>query len=336
MTELKIDARLDGLPKNVGELASAAESYGFDGAWTSETEHDSFLPHPIAADRTTDLELGTRIALSFTRSPMVLAYMAWDLQAFSNGRFTLGLGTQVKGHNERRFSIDWESPGPRLREVIESLRHIFDVFQGKTDLDYDGEYYSFSLMTDAFNPGPIDHPDIPIYIAGVNEYNIQLAGELCDGLCVHGFNTPAYAEDVILPMVEEGAARGDRSLDDVDISVGPFTITGPTEEAIREQRENIRRRIAFYGSTRTYHDVLAHHGWEDIGMELHELSREQKWGEMTELVTDEMLYTFAVEAPVDEIAEEVIDTYGEIADRVGLSIDFDAEPYWEDIVAGFN
>ena len=336
---MKIDANLHGLPHDVVDLAEAAEEMGFDGIWSHETAHDAFLPHPLVAEHTTDLQMGTRIALAFTRSPMALAYQAWDLADYSDGRFVLGLGTQVKGHNERRFSVDfeWESPGRRLREVVESIRHIFDVFQGDAErLDYQGEFFQFSLMTETFDPGPIDHPDVPIYIAGVNEYNIRLAGELCDGLCLHAFNTPKYTEEVILPLVEEGAERGGRSLDDVVLSASPFTITGRTDEEMERRREEVRRRVAFYGSTRTYHDVLALHGWEDVGMELHELSTDNEWAAMSDLVTEEMLDAFAVEAPIDGIADAVRDAYGGLADRTGLSVDFDGEEYWRDVVDGFR
>ena len=321
MSTLRIDANVPPLSTETGDAAERAEELGFDGVWTAETDHDAFLPHPVIADRTERIQQGTRIALAFTRSPMALAYTAWDLAHYSNGRFVLGLGTQVKGHNERRFSVEWESPGPRLREVVESLRHIFDVFRGETELDYEGDHYSFSLMTETFDPGPINHPDVPIYIAGVNEYNIRLAGELCDGLAMHSFNTPAYASDVIAPTVEEGTDRGDRSLEDVALSASPFVVTGETEDEMDRSREEVRRRIAFYGSTRTYHDVLEHHGWGSIGEELHELSRDQRWDEMADRVTDEMVGTFAIEAPPEELLDRARDAYGGIADRLVLPLD---------------
>ncbi|ELZ11799.1 luciferase-like protein [Natrinema thermotolerans DSM 11552] len=321
MSDLRIDAMVPKLANDSGEAAARAEELGFDGVWTPEMDNDAFLPHPVIANRTEEIQQGTRIALSFTRSPMALAYTAWDLAQYTDGRFVLGLGTQVKGHNERRFSVDWESPGPRLREVVESLRHIFDVFQGEADLDYEGDHYSFSLMTDNFNPGPIDHPDVPIYIAGVNEYNIRLAGELCDGLDMHVFNTPGYTDDVIAPTVAEGADRGERSLEDVALSASPFVVTGETEDEREQSRREVRRRIAFYGSTRTYHDVLEHHGWKSVGEELHELSKDGKWEEMADLVTDEMVSTFAIEAPPEELLAEARAVYGGIADRVVLPLD---------------
>ncbi len=337
MSELKIDAGLDGLNEDVVELSETAESMGFDGVWTPETQHDAFLGLPIVANNTERLRMGTRIALSFTRSPMVLAYIGWDLARFSDGRFILGLGTQVKGHNERRFSVEWKSPGPRLREVVESLRHIWNVFQGEEDeLDYEGQFYSFSLMTDFFNPGPIEHPDIPIHIAGVNEYNLRLAGELCDGLCVHSFNTPEYLEEVVLERVSEGARNGDRSLEDVTISASPFVITGRNDDEMNESRENVRRRIAFYGSTRTYMDVFAHHGWEETGKKLHRKSVRNEWDEMPDLITDEMLHHFAIEAPLETIAREVKETYEDLVDRVQLSLEYEGEGYWRDIVSDMH
>lgn len=328
MNDLRIDASIRSIVDDPAKNAQRAEDLGFDGVWTSETAHDSFLPHPLMAEHTSDLQMGTRIALAFTRSPMVLAYKAWDLARYSDGRFVLGLGTQVKGHNERRFSVDfeWESPGPRLREVVESIQHIFEVFQSEEQkpLDYHGEFFDFSLMTETFDPGPIDNPDVPIYIAGVNEYNIQLAGELCDGLCMHSFNTPKYTEEVIAPLVAEGAERGDRSLDDVALSASPFVITGETEEERQAQKQEVKERIAFYGSTRTYHDVLELHGWKDVGMELHELSKDGKWQEMGELITEDMLDAFAIRADPEDLLDETRDIYGDVADRVVLPLDHGA------------
>lgn len=323
MGDLKIDTDLPDLSDDSIDAAKTAEELGFDCIWNNETSHDAFLPLPLVAEHTDSLSFGTRISLAFTRSPMVLAYLGWDLARYSDGRFILGLGTQVKGHNERRFSVDWSAPGPRLREVIESIRHIWDVFQGEADeLDYQCEEYSFSLMTDTFNPGPIDDPDIPIYIAGLNEYNIRLAGELCDGLALHSFNTLSYTEEVIKPMIEEGAERGDRSADDVAVSARPFIITGDSDEAMEEQREEVRRRIAFYGSTRTYHPVLEHHGWDEIGPKLHDLSTDQRWDEMADLVTDEIVDKFAVQAPLGDLRDELVRTYGGVADRVVLPFDY--------------
>lgn len=321
MSDLKIDAMVSPELEDAGDMAARAEDLGLDGAFTPALSNDGILPHALIANDTETIEHGSRIALAFTRSPMVLAYMSWQLAKFSNGRFILGLGTQVKGHNERRFSVEWGEPGPRLREVVESLRHIFDVFQGEAELDYDGEFYQFSLMTDEFRPDPIDHPDVPIWIAAVNEYNIHTAGKHCDGLAMHAFNTPKYTDEVIAPMVAEGAESAGRSLDDVALSASPFVVTGETDEEWEQSREEARRRIAFYGSTRTYHDVLEIHGWEDVGQELHELSKDQKWAEMAELVTDDMVSTFAIEAEPEDLLDEALDVYGDVADRISLPME---------------
>ena len=334
MNDLKVDTRVEGLSTESAELAAKAEEFGFNGVFTPELDVDPFLPLPLVAERTDSIQLGTRIATSFTRSPMVLAYMAWDIQRFSEGRMVLGLGTQVKGHNERRFSVDfeWDSPGPRLREEVLALRHIFDVFQGNEDeLDFDGEFYQFSLMTEEFNPGPLDVGRPAVWVAGVNEYNIKMAGEVSDGLCMHAFNTPKYTDEVIAPLIEEGAAIGDRDPDDVTLSASPFLITGETAADRERKRREVKKRIAFYGSTRTYHDVLELHGWKDVGVELHELSKDGEWEAMTELVTDEMVDAFAIEAPPLELADEILEKYGGVADRVQLG--FDGSDYWKDVLA---
>lgn len=258
---------------------------------------------------------------------MVTAQLAWDLARYSNGRFVIGLGTQVKGHNERRFSIEWDAPGPRLRETIESIRHIWAVFQGREDdLSYEGDYYSFSLMSERFNPGPIEHPNVPIYVGGFNEYNLQLAGELADGLAIHPFGSRQYVTDVIMDSIETGAARSNRDPDEVSILASPLVISGDSEAERNEARERVRRRVAFYGSTRTYHDALEVHGWKSVGDELHHLSKEQRWDEMAELITDEMLAKFTVEAPPEELVDATTEMYGGVADRVVLPFEF-AEEY---------
>ena len=320
MEGLKIDTIVPKLSDDSVETAQVAESAGFDHVWVSETGNNPFLPMPLITDYTDDLTFGTRITMAFTRSPMNLAQTAWDLARYSDGRFILGLGTQVKGHIERRYSMEWYSPGPRLREIIQSLQHIWEVFQGeREELDYQGEYYSFSLMTEEFHPGPIDNPDIPIYVGGVNEFNIRLAGEYCDGLAMHSFNTPSYISDVIEPIVIDGLKRGNRPRDEIELSANPLIISGETREGIQEERERVRRRIAYYGSTRTYHDVLEHHGWEEIGPVLHDMSEDKRWDEMAELVTDEMIDTFAVEARYENLLDEVHRTYSGVCDRVMLS-----------------
>lgn len=318
MSPVPIDLKLTDFPSDIGQIAQDADKHGTN-VWMNETGHDPYLPPAVLSELTDDVGLGTRIATAFTRSPMSLAYTAWDLADHSNGRFTLGLGTQVRAHNKRRYSVDfeWEPPGPRLREVIQALRHIWSVFQNEgKELDFEGDYYSFSLMSPYFHPGPIDNPEIPILISGMNEYNVRLAGELCDGLAIHPFNSPSFIENVIYEWIQEGADKGDRSLDDVDISTSPFIISGATDEEIADKRAYVRRRIAFYMSTPDYKVVVDHHGWEDLHEDLHELSKDQEWEEMAEHITDDILYTFAVEAPYEDLEETIYDKWDGIVDRV--------------------
>ncbi len=341
-TDLKIESGIQrtpgetGLSDDVEKWAKKAEEFGFDGFVSSEVDYDGLSPLPLIAEHTEDVAVGTNIVTAFTRSPMIHAYNAWGMQRYSGGRYRLGLGTQVRAHNERRFSVGWESGTGQLREIVEALRHIWqDVFQANDSkaLDYEGEYYSFDLMTDFFNPGPIDDPEIPIYIAGLNRNNSRLAGELCDGICLHAVNSPSFIDEKINEWVAEGAREAGRDPDDVETLAAPYVITGETEEEIQQEREKAREEIAFYGSTPAYHVVFDHHGWMDIGKKLHELSKEQKFEEAQEHVTDEMIDTMAVQAPVDELGEELRRQYGGIADRLYLSIDFEGEDWWHDVIA---
>ena len=283
------------------------EEIGFDGITTAEAGHDAFLPLMIAAANTGRMNLGTNVAIAFPRSPMVTAQMAWDLAHFTGGRFNLGLGTQVKGHNERRYSTPWPSaPGPRMREYLLCLKAIFQSFQHPEKPSYfQGEFYQFTLIAPFFNPGPIAHPDVPLYISAVGPYMARLSGELCEGLRLHPISTFTYTKDVIVPAVAEGAARAGRDPACIDLVGAPFLATGRTESDVEQARNSVRKQIAFYASTRSYHTVLAHHGWEDVGLALHRLSVAGKWDEMPALITDEMLEEWAVVATYDRLADEV-------------------------------
>src|SRR5579872_5800021 len=250
---MKIDAGLRGDNlRAVPEQARRLESMGYDGLWTSETQHDPFLPLAIAATVTSAIKLGTSIAVAFPRSPMILAYTAWDIQKASAGRFILGLGSQVKAHNQRRFSVKFESPGPKLREVVLALRSIWECWQGGTPLRFHGEFYTFDLMTPFFNPGPIPHPNIPIFIAGVNRYMCRIAGEVCDGLHVHPFHTPRYLREYVHPAVAEGLRESARSRQDFAFATSSFVVLGDTQAELAENAQAVRQQIAFYASTRTY------------------------------------------------------------------------------------
>ncbi len=323
----------------VGDYARKVEAMGFDCLWSSETKHDPFMPLAVAAAATSRIRLGTSIAVAFPRSPMILAHTAWDLQAASDGRFILGLGTQVKGHNERRFSVKWEAPGPKLREVILAVRAIWDCWQNGTRLDFKGQFYHFSLMTPFFNPGPIKHPKIPIYIAGVNQYMCRLAGEMCDGLHVHPFNSPKYLREFVHPAVEQGLHTSGRKRSDFTFTASVFSVIGDTEQELASARASVKQQLAFYASTRTYEPVLAAHGWQDLTPKLHRKSVEGDWKSMGELITDEMLETYAVTGTYADIAQRIQERYAGLLDRCNLYQPWQPgldDPRWPALVKQFN
>ena len=307
--------------------------------WTAETGHDPYLPIALAAEHTDHIKLGTSIAVAFPRSPMIHAMTAWDLAQQSGGRFILGLGTQVRGHNKRRFGVNWSKPGPQLREMIQMIRAVWDCFQNGAKPAFKGEFYEFTLMTPFFNPGPIEHPDIPIYIAGVNPYICRLAGELCDGFHVHPLHSVEYVEQYVKPWIAEGAARAGRSAQDVKLASTCFTIVGDTEEERDALRQMVRSQISFYASTPAYKGVFGAHGWEDVAPRLTEKSRVGDWGGMAELITDEMLDVFSVTGTWEDIAEKMQRRYDGVLDRIGFYIPFQAgqdEERWRRVVAAFG
>ncbi len=321
--------------QRVSVTAEAAESMGFDGLWTSETKHDAFLPLAIAADVSESVELGTSVAIAFSRSPMEVAQTAWDLQDLSNGRFILGLGTQVKAHVVRRFSMPWGRPVARLREYVLALRAIWESFQTGGPLEFEGEFYRHTLMTPFFNPGPIDHPEIPIYIAGVNTSLARMTGELCDGFHVHPFHSLEYVREVVEPAIAGGAARTGRNPEEIVLATSAFIITGEDERETSERREDVRQQLSFYASTPTYRTVMEVHGWEGVADELSGLAREKKWREMPRLITDQMLDTFAVEAAPAEVGPALKERYEGLIDRVALYIPFvpgEKDDFWRTVV----
>mgnify|MGYP000259330712 CR=1 FL=1 len=306
-------------------IARAVEAYGFSALWTAEVAHNAFLPLTHAAAATRRIELGTAIALAFPRSPMVTAQLAWDLAAQSKGRFLLGLGTQVEAHITRRYSIEWLPPVPRLREYIEALRAIWANWQDKKPLRFAGQYYKFTLMTPLFSPGPIEHPDIPIYIAGVNEKLCQLAGELCQGFHVHPFHTPRYLREVTLPNIEIGARGAERRREDVALTCAVFVVTGRTEAERREHAAEVKQQIAIYASTPSYRVVMELHGWGEVADRLHQMSREGRWKEMGSLISDDILREIAVIAPPEDLAYAVKARYDGLLDRVGYYFPFEPD-----------
>jgi probable F420-dependent oxidoreductase len=317
---MKVDTTLPLDLAQVPEAAQRAEALGYDGVFTPETGHDPFLPLAIAAEHTDRLDLGTAVAIAFPRSPMATAQIAWDLQKYSRGRFHVGLGTQVKGHIVRRYGMDWAPPGPRMRDYVLMMRAIWDSWQNGTRPAFEGEHYRYTLMSPFFNPGPIDKPNIPIHISAINPYNCRLVGEVCDGIKLHGFNTPKYLREVIIPNIEAGAKKAGRSLKDIEVCGLGFIITGKTEEEVEKNKAPARQQLAFYASTRTYKPVLDIEGWGDLNQELFALSIEGKWQDMATRITDDMLEEFAVIGTYDQILPKIKERCAGVIDRCSFGI----------------
>lgn len=327
---------LDANPlPNAAALARAADELGFDAFWTPETGHNAFLPLVLAAEHTRRITLGTAVAIAFPRSPMITAQLAWDLAAFSQGRFVLGLGTQVRAHIERRFSSSFDQPLARLRDYIGAVRAIWACWQGDGRLNYRGEFYQHSLMSPFFNPGKIDHPEIPIYIAGVNAGLAQLAGELCDGFHAHPLNSARYLREVLRPQIAAGAAKVGRDPFACAVAGSAFVITGPDQASREQLRSFVRNQIAFYSSTPSYRAVLECHGWAAVGEQLSQLAAKQRWNEMPALVSDEMLHAFAVEAAPEALGIALRDRYDGLLDRIALYLPFvpgQMDAFWRGLV----
>ncbi len=311
---MKLDASIGfaaGL-KDAGAVAQAAEAIGFDAVWTSETQHDPFLPLTHVAAATSQLRFGTAVAIAFARSPMVTAQTAWDLAQQSQGRFMLGLGTQVKAHIERRFGMPWTPPVPRLREYVQAIRAIWTSWQTGEKLNFRGSEYKITLMTPFFSPGPIAQPNIPIFIAGVGAPLCKLAGEVADGFHVHPYHTRKYLSEVVLPAIEAGAQKADRKREAIEMATMAFVALNEKEIATQ------RQQVAFYASTPSYRPVLDLHGWGKIGEELGSLAARGKWAEMPGLISDEMLEAFVLIGSWDDIATKLHAKYADLLDRVGL------------------
>jgi probable F420-dependent oxidoreductase len=308
--------------REVPALARAADAMGFDSIWASEGTHDPFLTSALIAQHTERASLGTAIAVAFARSPATLAYLAWDLTTLSEGRFILGLGTQVKEQNERRFGVKWESPVAKLREVILAVRALWDTWQNGTQLDFQGRFYNLNLMPSHFNPGPIAHPHIPIYIAGVNRGMCRLAGELGNGFHVHPFHTTRYLQEVTLPALMEGLRASGRERSEMELASSICVVTGETEADREAASHSVRRSIAAFASNPAYAPVMELHGWGDTRQRLSRLAAEDRWDEMPSLITDEMLDAFAVSGTWEELPGEIMARYGNLLDRVMYHLPF--------------
>ena len=319
---MKINTGLPAEDLNaVGPAAKAIEAQGFSGVSTQENRQDAFLPLAVAATSTSSLELRTSIAIAFSRSPMVAANMSWDIQRASKGRFTLGIGSQVKGHNVRRFSVPWSAPAPRMREYVQALRAIWDCWANGTPLDYQGEHYQFSLMTPNFTPEPCEQGVPKVQIAAVGPAMMKVAAEECDGVMLHVFCTGKYLEEVIMPRLNKGLENSGRTRADFEISGGGFIATGADDEAVHRMFEWVRKRVGFYGSTPSYWPVFEQHGWEDLGHKLNDMSKKGQWDDMTQAVSDDVVHEFCVAGRHDQIKEQIQQRFGGVVDVVSLPSD---------------
>jgi len=323
---MRLDAALGiGLGGTVAAARSAEEA-GYDGVWTVETRHDAFLPLVLAAEHTQRLQLGTAIAVALARNPMTVATKGHDLGLWSRGRFVLGLGSQVRPHIQRRFSMPWSRPADRMREFVLAIRAIWSCWNDGTTLDFRGDFYSHTLMTPFSHPGPNPFGAPPIFLAGVGEQMTEVAGEVADGFFCHAFSTPAHFRNVTVPSLQRGLVRAGRTLDDIEISVPSFVVTGSDEDELARAERAVRQQIAFYGSTPAYRGVLDLHGWGALHEELHAASRRGEWERMADLVDDEVLAAFAVVGAPYSVGRELHRRYGEHAGRLTLDVPYASDP----------
>lgn len=309
--ESSIDAAGDG--------ARGAEANGYDGWWAFETQVDPFLSCAVASERTEGIDVGTAIAVAFARNPMSCALQANDVQALSGGRFTLGLGSQIKPHIERRYSMEWSSPAPRMREFVLAIRAIWKAWETDGTLDFQGDFYTHTLMTPFFNPGPNPHGNPKILLAAVGPLMTQAAGEVADGMLCHAFTTERYVREKTIPNLKKGAEKAGRSLDGFELTAPAFVVARDTEEEIKEGVEMVKSQIAFYGSTPAYKPVFELHGWGELGDELKARTKRGEW-DNNELIDDEILHTFAVIGTPEDAIEEVKRRYGDVCTRITLTL----------------
>ena len=321
-----VDAPLTPDLSDAPDVARSLEEAGYAGAWTAEIKNDPFLPLLRAAETTDALQLGTGIAVAFARNPMLVANVGDDLQRFSRGRFILGLGSQIKPHITRRFSMEWSHPAARMREFISATRAIWASWHAGTPLDFRGDFYTHTLMTPMFDPGPNPYGPPKVFLAGVGERMTEVAGEVCDGFLCHGFTTERYLREVTVPALERGFALAGRSRTGFQISGPAFVVTGATEEDMAVSAAATRSQIAFYGSTPAYRPVLELHGWGELQDELTALTKQGRWDEMGDLVDDEVLHAFAVVAEPPAVATALRQRYGDVIDRIMFYAPYRSDP----------
>jgi len=335
---MKVDTNIGNVPDiaYISEMARREEAAGYDGLWVSETNHDPFLPLAVAAGHTKNVELGTAIAVAFARNPMLLANIGWDLQALSRGRLIMGLGSQIKPHITRRFSMPWSHPAARMSEMIAAIRAIWKCWLTGERLSFKGDFYSHTLMTPFFSPDPSELAAFgppKIFLAGVGELMTGVAGKMCDGFISHGFTTEKYLREVTLPALNRGRAEGGKTMEGFEVSFPSFIVTGRDEKEMEQSARATREQIAFYGSTPAYRAVLELHGWGALQDELNMLSKQGRWTEMGSLVDDKILNTFAVVAEPGAIAPELLRRYGDVVTRIGFYAPGQSDTgLWKDVM----
>jgi probable F420-dependent oxidoreductase len=334
---MDVDGIIGFDPSRVIESARLAEQVGYDGIWSAETSHDPFLPLVLAAEHTERIKLGTGIAVAFARNPMNLAVVANDLQTLSKGRFMLGLGSQIKPHIEKRFSMPWSHPAPRMRELILAIRAIWASWAEGSRLAFRGEFYRHTLMTPMFDPGPNPYGNPRIFLAAVGEKMTEVAGEVADGMLAHAFTTERYLREVTMPALERGLAASGKVRTDVEISYPGMVVTGADQAGVEAATKAVKTQLAFYGSTPAYRPVLELHGWGDLQTELNRLSKRGAWDEMALLIDDEMLNAFAVVGELDDIAGQVLGRFGGVIDRFNIYAPYAMKPArWAEVLAAFK
>lgn len=315
---MKVDVNLSGDLATVGESAHAIEASGYAGLLSAETGNDPFLPLSVAALQTERIDLITSIAVAFARTPMALAYVAHDLQQVSRGRFILGLGSQIRAHIQKRFSMPWSQPAARMREYICALRAIWNSWYTNEPLKFVGEFYTHTLMTPFFSPVRRQFPPPRIYLAAVGPRMTEVAGELADGLIVHPFTTQQYFQETILPALKNGWKKASNELGEFEICYPVFVLSGSSQELIENAKSVIRQQLAFYGSTPAYKAVLASVGYDELQPQLNRLAKQGLWNEMSSLITDDVFDYFVVQANPDKVATTIINKFNSITPRISL------------------
>ncbi|MEY3361298.1 MAG: hypothetical protein RL531_1017 [Actinomycetota bacterium] len=335
---LRIDAPLVAVDlRAVPARAREIEALGYDGAFTFEGPHDPFFPLALAAEHTERIELTTAIAIALARSPMTVAQIGRDLNDLARGRAIIGLGSQVKPHIERRFSMPWSQPADRMREYVLALRAIWTAWQQRTPLRFEGAHYRHTLMTPFFDPGPSEHGIPRVHLAGVGERMTEVAGEVADGFLVHPFSTPDFVREVTRPALARGAARAGRTLEGFDLTWPVMVVSGSSEEAIAVADGIVRTQIAFYASTPAYRVVLDHHGYGDLQPELQRMTRDGRWAEMPGLIDDDLLALLAVVAEPSEVAAGIRARVGDLVDRVSVNAPYETDPAaWREVVPAIH